>query len=115
MGAIKKISAHPLTFSPAQCSASCILFPKMFYALIAFYLTEATEHNPVCRDPGLELLRNENVHEAGGTLDAGLVLPAIRVKAEEVEPGRHLEARVEGDWHLGGGGTDHFHMGGPGK
>ena len=87
----------------------------MFYALIAFYLTEATEHNPVNRDPGLELLRNENVHEAGGTLDAGLVLPAIRVKAEEVEPGRHLEARVEGDWHLGGGGTDHFHMGGPGK
>ena len=80
-----------------------------------FYLTEAPEHDPVCRDPGLEFLRDEEVHEAGGALDTGLVLSPVWVEAQEIKPGRHLEARVERHWHLVGCGADNFHVLGPGE
>ena len=79
------------------------------------HLAEAPEHDPVSRDPSLEFLRDEEVHEAGGALDAGLVLAPVRVEAQEIKPGRHLEARVERHWHLVGCGTDHFHVRGPGE
>ena len=74
------------------------------------YLAEAPKHDPVGRHPSLELLRHEDVHEAGGALDAGLVLAAVRVEAEEIKPGRHLEAGVEGHRHLVCCGADHFNV-----
>ena len=85
------------------CSSHC-------HIVTIVYLAEAPEHDPVGRHPGLELLGHEDVHKAGGALDAGLVLAAVRVEAEEIKPGRHLEAGVEGHRHLVCCGADHFNV-----
>ena len=81
-----------------------------------FHLREAADQYALRAQPGrLHLLVYEEIDELGGALDAGLVLLAVRVEGEEVEPGGHLEAGVQGDGHLGGGGANHLHVRGPAR
>ena len=75
-------------------------------------LTKAPEDDPRARYPSLHLGLDQAIHIRRRGLHSGLVLWTIGVEGLEVEPGRHLDAGVEGDGHLVGARADELHAAG---
>ena len=64
-------------------------------------LAEAGQHDALGRYAARHLLRDQGHDGALRGLDAGRILLADQIRAQDVVPGRHHITAIDRDWHAG--------------